>query len=263
MPELPEVNTVQKLFDAQVAGQQIISVDVSDDHIIRNLTGDSFTEKLTGQSVTGSYRQGKYLFAQLKTGHVVLLHLGMTGDLVYYDDPVDRPRHERFHWRLSNGQNLGFDDPRKFGRILYLEDLKGYLEEIKLGPDAMRISEQEFLNKMEGRKTRIKVFLLDQSILAGVGNLYADELCYQCKVHPASLISAIPKRKRKELYHKLQEILTFACEHDAYYGVYPENWFWKWREVGTRNPNGRGTVAMTKIGGRSTYFVDGWQKNYT
>ncbi|MDX1408981.1 MAG: DNA-(apurinic or apyrimidinic site) lyase, partial [Saprospiraceae bacterium] len=141
-------------------------------------------------------------------------------------------------------------------------DLAAYLREIKLGPDALTISEEEFLSRMEGRSTQIKALLLNQSILAGVGNLYADEICYQCRVHPASRIEAIPLRKRKALFRSMREILQWACAHDAYYGVYPDNWFWKWREEGKKNPNGQGTVSSIKLGGRSTFFVPGWQKLY-
>ena len=262
MPELPEVNTVQKYFDAHAQGKRITKVDVHDDHIIRNLTGDEFDRRLTGQTITGSYRQGKYLFAELDSGHHVQLHLGMTGDIEYYTDGQEAPRHERFSWQLNGGEYLGFNDPRKFGRILYIEDLPAYLAEIKLGPDALVIEQSEFLNKMEGRSTSIKAFLLDQHVLAGVGNLYADEVCYQVRVDPASNVSAIPAAKRKALFTKLREILSFACENDAYYGVYPDNWFWKWREAGAKNPNGRGKVEVAKVAGRSTYFIPGWQKRY-
>ena len=262
MPELPEVNTVQKYFDAHAQGKRITKVDVQDDHIIRNLTGDEFDRKLTDQTITGSYRQGKYLFAELDSGHHVQLHLGMTGDIVYYAEGEEPPRHERFAWQLNGGEYLGFKDPRKFGRILYIENLEEYLEEIRLGPDALTITQREFLDKMEGKSTSIKAFLLDQHILAGVGNLYADEVCYQVKVDPASNVSAIPADKRKALFTKLREILNFACEHDAYYGVYPDNWFWKWREKGMEDPNGGGTVQTVKIGGRSTYFVPGKQRLY-
>jgi formamidopyrimidine-DNA glycosylase len=262
MPELPEVNTVKKYFDAQAAGQRIVEVVVEDDHIIRNLTGDVFARKLHGQTITGSYRQGKYLFASLDSGHFVQLHLGMTGDIMFYADDMDRPSHERFRWRLSSGLFMGFNDPRKFGRIVYIEDLPAYLDEIGLGPDALAITEQEFLQRMEGKTTNIKAFLLDQRNLAGVGNLYADEICYQCRVHPASRVSAISTRKQKELHRRMHDILQWACDNDAYYGVYPDNWFWKWREDGKRNPNGRGTVRTAKVAGRSTYFVPGWQKLY-
>lgn len=263
MPELPEVNTVKIYFDAQATGQRIDDVVVEDDHIIRNLTGDAFAQKLRGQTITGSYRQGKYLFAALDSGHHVQLHLGMTGDIVFYTEVVDRPPHERFRWQLSGGQYLGFNDPRKFGRIVYIENLPAYLEDIGLGPDALAIADDTFLQQMGRKTTSIKAFLMDQSILSGIGNLYADEICYQCRVHPASVVSAIPMRRRKALYRKMREILKWACDHDAYYGVYPDDWFWKWRVDGKQNPNGPGTVRSAKVAGRSTYFVKGWQKLYS
>lgn len=262
MPELPEVNTVQKLFHAEAVGHQIHQVEVWEDHILRNISGDEFIRNLSGRPVTGTYRRGKYLFALLDRGQSVLLHLGMTGDLRYYHDPMERSRYERFHWLLSNGRYVGFDDPRKFGRILLLDDIHAYINETGLGPDALEIEESEWLAKMKGRTTPIKAWLLDQSMLAGVGNLYADEICYQARVHPTSITGAIPLKKQKELYERMKSILTLACERDAYYKVYPEDWFWKWREPGAKNPNGPGVAQSAKIGGRTTYFVEGWQKRY-
>jgi len=262
MPELPEVNTVQKIFDARSTGLRIEDVEVHDDHIIRNMTGDEFTAALTGQTVTGSYRRGKYLFASFNSGHYVQLHLGMTGDLIYYEDEVEVPKHEQFNWKFNNGMHIGFKDPRKFGRIVYVENLTKYLDELGLGPDALDISEEQFLSATKNRNTTVKSFLLNQKILAGVGNLYADEICYQTRIHPASVVSAVPVRKWKEVFTRLKSILNWACDNDAYYGIYPDNWFWKWRSEGTSNPLGKGTVTSARIAGRTTYFVEGWQKLY-
>lgn len=262
MPELPEVNTVQKYFNATSLHEPIEKVTVHDDHVIRGMSGERFAELLTGRTFTGSYRRGKFLFAQIDNDHHVQLHLGMSGDLKYYQHAEEEPRYARFIFHFNNGYHLAFDCPRKLARIRYIEDLEVYLLEQKLGEDAQRISEIDFMNLLEGKKGTIKGFLMNQQFLAGVGNLYADEICFQARVHPASIAGNLPKTKGRELYKRMQEIFAFAVEQDAHYRHYPDDWLWKWRKEGHPGPDGQGTVRKMKIAGRTTYFCSGWQKKY-
>jgi len=263
MPELPEVNTFQRYFDQTALHQRIAQVEVQDDKIIRNMDGDVFIERMTGRTFTSSYRRGKYLFAELDIGHHLLLHFGMTGDLKYYQEEEDRPRHERFVFHFDNGFRLGFDCPRKFARILYLEDRDAYIQGLPLGEDALVIPENDFLTLANGRTTTLKGFLLKQRYLAGVGNLYADEVCYQTRVHPASRIGSLSEQKLREVHAKMQEILRFAVDHNAYYKAYPEDWLWQWREEGKLAPDGKSKVKKAKVAGRTTYFAEGWQEQYS
>lgn len=276
MPELPEVNTFQKYFDAAAINQRIAEVDIADDYIIKQVLsatgnttsatrkagvlGAGFAERLKGQTFTNSYRRGKYLFGDLDTGHSVLLHFGMTGDLKLYTDTEERPKHERFAFVFEDGQRLGFDDPRKFAKIRYIEDREQYVEDIKLGTDALLISKKEFLAKAEGRKTSIKAWILNQQVTAGVGNLYADEICYQTRIHPESQVNALSQKQLSAIHKAMVEILTIACERDAYYKAYPENWFWQWRKL--EHVARRGKVLQGVVGGRTTHWVEGWQKLY-
>lgn len=262
MPELPEVNTFKKYFDKSALQQKISQTIVHDDKIIRNMDGDQFAAQTQGLTFVDSYRRGKYLFAKLDNGHDVLLHFGMTGDLKYYEDEIEQPRHERFAFHFGNGFKLGFDCPRKFARILYLEDRDAYIKEVGLGPDVLELEEKYFLKSCEGKKGSIKGFLLNQKYLAGVGNLYADEICYQTQVHPASSVKAIPKKKQKAIYDKMQEVIRYAVDRNAYYKDYPEDWLWQWREADATAPDGS-AVEIAKIAGRTTYFFPKWQKRYS
>ena len=261
MPELPEVHTYQQYFRQHALQKPIRRVEVADDKIIRNVSGAVFKRRLKGKTFVDTYRRGKYLFARLDNGHHLLLHFGMTGDLFYYTDPAERPRHERFAFVFASDQRLGFDCPRKFARILYLDDLEEYLRESRLGEDALRISEADFLDKMQGRKVSLKGFLLNQQALAGVGNLYADEICYQCRIHPASSVAALPLKQRQQVYTKMRDILETAIRRKAHYKAYPDDWFWQWRQEGELGPKGH-LVLRSKIAGRTTFFVEGWQKKW-
>lgn len=262
MPELPEVNTYQKYFDTAARNKLIREVEVQDDYIIKDLNGAAFREKLRGQTFSGSYRRGKYLFGELDNGHHLLLHFGMSGDLKLYNEPEEAPKHERFHFAFESGERLGFDCPRKFARIRYIEDLQAYLKEKKLGPDALNELEwKTFQEIRQGKKGTLKGFLLNQRYLAGVGNLYADEICYQCRIHPASRVDRLPEKKWKEVFEKMKDILQTAVDRDAYYRHYPDDWFWKWREEGAEAPDGS-TIEKTEVAGRTTYFAGKWQKRF-
>lgn len=260
MPELPEVNTFKKYFDGTSVHQKIVDVSISDGKIIRNIDEADFVDRLVGRYFVSSIRRGKYLFAQLDNNTHVLFHFGMTGDIKYYSEVEDRPKYERFHILFEGGSKLGFDCLRKFARIAYIEDLEAYIDDIGLGVDALEISEADFLHKMAGRKTAIKGFLLNQKLLAGVGNLYADEICNQARVHPGSKVDKIQKKKRKEIYKAMQSILNFAIERAAHYKDYPDDWFWQWRIKGGESD--KGEIIVEKIAGRTTYYVKGWQKEY-
>lgn len=260
MPELPEVNTFKKYFDGTSLHQKILDVSISDGKIIRNIGEDDFVDNLVGRTFIDSKRRGKYLFGQLDNKTHVLFHFAMTGDFKYYSEDEDRPKYERFHILFDGGSKLGFDCMRKFARIEYIEDLDIYIENLGLGMDALEISEAELLQHMEGRSTSIKGFLLNQKLVAGVGNLYADEICYQTKVHPGSKVKDLPKKKRKEIFHSMQSILSIAIERAAHYKDYPEDWFWKWRVKGGESE--KGEIMVEKIAGRTTYYVKGWQRRY-
>ena len=261
MPELPEVHNFKLYFDAAALGQTIAEVVVYDDYIIRNMPGAAFADALRGRTVLDSLRRGKYLFARLDNGGDFLLHFGMTGDLNLYQEEGDRHKFERFTLHFADGNRLGFIDPRKFARILYLDDRDAYISEIKLGPDALELTEEQWMDALRGRKTTIKAALLNQSILAGIGNLYADEICYRCRLHPAARINEMDEAALRAVYRSTIDVMRQATENPPYYKDYPENWFWHvWREEGKPGPEGIGEVKVTKVAGRTTYYVEGWQK---
>jgi formamidopyrimidine-DNA glycosylase len=256
MPELPEVHHFQQYFNRHALKRRISEVQVHDGKILRNISAEDFAQRLMGHCFTSSYRRGKYLFAQLDHGPWLQLHFGMTGDLRAYGDPADKPRFERFAWHFEDSSWLGYDCSRKFSRICWVENLEAWIAELGLGEDALSISERDFLALFR-RHTGIKALLLNQKALAGVGNLYADEILFQTRVHPSSRASAIPPERQKAIYQAVRSILSAACERLAYYKDYPEDWFWQWRQAGAPGPEGQGTILRATIAGRTTYWWDG------
>ncbi len=153
--------------------------------------------------------------------------------------------------------------PKKIARILYLEDLEKYISEVGLGEDALIISEADFLKKMEGRKTSIKGFLLNQKLLAGVGNLYADEICFQTRIHPASTVNALKPKQKKAIFAAMKNILTIAVDRARYYKEEKtEDDFFQWRVEGSIAPKGKGICQVEKIAGRTTYYFNRYQILY-
>ena len=260
MPELPEVATYQKVFERHALGKPIREVAVHDAHILRNLSAGEFMERLAGRTFVATYRRGKFLFGQLDDGRHVQLHFGMTGDLAAYTDPADAPRFERFRLHFDDGSILGFDDARKFAHIVWVDDLPAYLLKIKLGEDALEVSEERFVELLGRRRGQLKAFLLDQHAVCGVGNLYADEICFQARIHPASRLENLGDEQRRLLFRLMREILHAAVDRLAYYKHYPEDWFWQWRVEGRAGPEASGVVRRTTIAGRTTYFAEGWQE---
>ncbi|MEZ4995010.1 MAG: hypothetical protein R2824_31615 [Saprospiraceae bacterium] len=107
----------------------------------------------------------------------------------------------------------------------------------------------------------IKGFLLNRGG-SGVGNLYADEICYQTSIHPGSRVNQLSQEQKQAIHQAMQRILREAIERNAYYKEYPENWFWEWRREGETGPDGEGIVRKAKIAGRTTYFIEGVQRLY-
>jgi formamidopyrimidine-DNA glycosylase len=256
MPELPEVNAKKNHFDRTALHKKIEEVELRDvSYIMKNISGEELANRLQGRQFTGSYRRGKYFFAQLDNGHYVLFHFGMSGRFKYYEDESERPKHERFAIRFDNGYRLGFDCPRKLARIHYLEDLQVFLEEKGLGEDALELQEGPFMELTEGRRGTIKGFLLNQKYLAGMGNLYVDEVCWQIGIHPASTMGALSAEKRRQLFQRMQAILKKAVDLDAQYSAYPEEWLWNHRHNDHGEcPRDDSSLEKDKIAGRTTYY---------
>ncbi|HZU23957.1 MAG TPA: bifunctional DNA-formamidopyrimidine glycosylase/DNA-(apurinic or apyrimidinic site) lyase [Bryobacteraceae bacterium] len=202
MPELPEVETVVRSLAPRLTGRRILHARFSSRHVVR----DNFKRlaaKLAGQTVRGVTRHGKFIVAQLDKGNLIV-HLGMTGALLF-DAPAGP--HTRAVFDLDNGVLL-YDDPRQFGRIEWAPELPARVA--RLGPDALHISEADFLTLLRRRHARIKPLLLNQSFLRGMGNIYSDEALFQAGVHPRAMASRLSKQRAARLHRAMIDILGAA-----------------------------------------------------
>jgi formamidopyrimidine-DNA glycosylase len=255
MPELPEVETFRLRFERNILHRRIEHVTVIDNKVLRGVSILELKKELTGHSFTKTYRRGKYFFAKLSSQHWLHIHLGMTGEMEYFDAAAEPPTYSRVILEFEKGPSMAYVDMRKFGSFYPIHDLDTFLIEKHLGPDALSLSEQEFLDRLSRKKGNLKAVLLSQSVLAGLGNLYIDEICLQTRVHPGSRTEQIPPDKLKEIYQVMIEILSASIDRHAKGSTYPTSNLWSWRERGYTFPDGRGPVHTCTLAGRTTCTV--------
>jgi formamidopyrimidine-DNA glycosylase len=188
VPELPEVETVCRQLEPELEGRRIERLEVYDPRWTRPALPEGLEEAVSGRTIESLGRRGKYLLLGLDGGQTLVMHLRMTGNLVIPNGSTEE-RHLRARFRLDDGREVWFTDPRRFGeaRLLDDADLDAYLE-LRLGVEPL--SEEftpEALGEIAaGRRTPLKSFLLDQRGIAGIGNIYADEALFRAGLHPLS-----------------------------------------------------------------------------
>ena len=222
MPELPEVETVARGLRQTVLGRRILSVTLGKTDFIDDPS--ALEQHLPGRRIEAVERYGKFMLLRLSAaagasnagsnGDAVpaslLVHLGMTGQLA--PAPRDQPLQKHTHvcLLLDDGRELRYVDPRRFGRIAYLNKALLAEELIGFGADPLNVGKKEFAERIRARGARIKALLLDQSVLRGVGNIYADESLWRARIHPARLGMKLSPKETENLRRVLQDILQKA-----------------------------------------------------
>jgi formamidopyrimidine-DNA glycosylase len=218
MPELPEVETVARGLQREVAGQKILSITLGKTDFIDNPS--MLESHLPGRTIYRVERYGKFLLLRLNnddatvanvTESALLVHLGMTGLLMPRGISDPHAKHTHVVMALGDGRELRYVDPRRFGRMAYLEGAVLSAELQRFGADPLEASLEEFAQRV-ARKARIKALLLDQSVFRGVGNIYADESLWKAKIHPAQTGARLNPQQVKNLYRELQTILRKAIQ---------------------------------------------------
>ncbi|GAB2765351.1 formamidopyrimidine-DNA glycosylase [Rhabdobacter roseus] len=270
MPELPEVEGYRQYLEATSLHQPIDDLDVEDTKL---LTTDPMLllEALRGASFTGTRRVGKNLFVYTdRPGVIVRMHFGMTGDLAYYHQSLDRPRHARIVFRFRGGYHLGFICPRKFERIGIVHDIETFLREKKIGKDALELTAADLEIVLASRKTPIKSALLDQQVAAGVGNWIADELLFHARIHPLKPAHQLTTAEIEALQVAIQEVLLTAIAKEARYADFPASYLIHARAWDTSPyedtqqhlncPRCGTLINNIRVGGRATYFCPNCQR---
>jgi formamidopyrimidine-DNA glycosylase len=206
MPELPEVETIARAIKPELVGRSIVSADLNWTRTLATPSVRQFKEQVSGQKVVDVTRRAKYLDIVLKDYHL-LIHLRMSGDIIIRKNEEQPEKHDRLILQLSNKKYLAFNDTRKFGRVWLVKDPSTVLS--KLGPEPLEkgFTPQWLYENLRKRKRQLKPLLLDQSFLAGLGNIYTDEALHMAKLHPLGLSNVISVRQAEALHAAICSVL--------------------------------------------------------
>ena len=214
MPELPEVETVRRGLERLVVGKMIDQVQVR--YAKMSGTGvDSFVHDLPGQTIERIGRRGKYLLFYL-TGGVLVSHLRMEGKYLFYSDAVPERKHAHVFFEMTDGGTLVYEDVRKFGtmELLRKDQLEAYFASRKLGPEPTEANFllSPFAAALSRSKKPIKPYLLEQTLVVGLGNIYVDEALWRARIHPARPASSLKPAEVKRLREQIIEVLQLGIE---------------------------------------------------
>ncbi len=266
MPELPEVETIKRELEKTVLGKRITEVCVHNPKVIREPGVEEFKKGLAGATIKNILRRAKVLILELSNGKSLVIHLKMTGQLVY----PGKGGSARVVFRLSGAKALDFNDQRLFAELRLLDDWSSLKFIRGLGPEPFDITLGKFKEMLDAKKTKIKPLLMDQKFIAGVGNIYAQEACFCARISPKRIVGTLAAEEIKNLYQCLQKILAAALARggssvDSYVNALGEKGgyvpFLKvYRREGEPCIGCKGKVKTIKLAGRGTSFCPSCQK---
>lgn len=292
MPELPEVETIVRDLRPSIMGKVISGLVIKTGAINHLLQIDprKFLQGVINQSIVTVLRKGKYIIVPLSNNNVIVFHLGMTGRLLIREAPdvdfiehlsnnelIDKHTHFLMELIDPSGESedveLHFNDIRLFGNIWLVEDVED-IEDLDvpglkdLGPDALGISVEEFVRAVSSNRP-IKAILLDQTKIAGVGNIYADEACFCAKIHPTTKGSSLTDEQQEKLRFAIKTVLKQGIKFrgsstsdytstDGSEGSY-QKYHRVYQKTGQKCVDCSDTIARIKVAGRSTHFCPSCQ----
>ena len=215
MPEAPEVEVVRLGLAKGLIGRRFTEVAIGRDRVVRRTSRAALIAGLTGARVDGLDRHGKYLLLGLDTGRSVMIHLRMSGQVLLVDGGAVAPAHTQVDARLDDGRRLLFVDPRTFGEVVVF-DPKRVATEVPelagLGPDPLRdgLDLRDLRRGLRRRRRALKPLLLDQSFIAGIGNIYADEICHRARLRPTRRSDGLGTAGERRLASAIVEVLREA-----------------------------------------------------
>lgn len=257
MPELPDVQVFKEYLDATSLHQRVGHVYVSADGLLEDVSASTLRRHLEGRELESTRRHGKHLFVDADGGGWLRLHFGMTGRPGYWKDGStegDDPEHTRLRLDFRGGGHLAYVNVRKLGQIGLVEDPDAWIQEEGLGPDALdpALDADALAGILEGRSGAIKSTLMNQSYLAGIGNIYADEILFQAGVHPETPAGELDRDQVEELLRQMRRVLKAAV--DARVEDFPDWFLLPHRDGDHRCPKCGDELEKTQVSGRTTWF---------
>lgn len=275
MPELPEVQTV--VNDLNAAG--LVGVTITEAHIfwpriIGIPTAAAFCQQIAGQTIATIWRRAKYLVFDFRSGAYLLIHLRMSGRLHLSASEIERDKHEHVILELDSGQQLRFHDTRKFGRLYLVQNLSTVLGELGPEPLDANFTVKSLTPRLQAHHRQLKPLLLDQTFLAGLGNIYVDEALWEARLHPQRLSDSLSASEIKALHQAIRKVLQRGIDNQGTtLGSGKANFY----SIGHRTGNNRESLQVFRrtaepcprchaiiermiVGQRSTHFCPICQK---
>jgi formamidopyrimidine-DNA glycosylase len=258
VPELPDVEAYRRFFLRHAARRTIRRVVVTDPAILRNASPPGLDRALRGRRFAEPERHGKWLLCWTD-GPALLLHFGMTGEFTWSGQEPERHRHDRVIVELDRGE-IRYRNMRKLGGAWLAHDrVEAAAVMGDLGPDALAVSRKEFLERLSRRRGGLKALLMNQRLVAGVGNLIADEVLWQARLHPRRRVEDLSDEERVELFRKMHSVLKESVERFDYVPR-KRGWLNHVRGLpGAVCPRCGTPLARITAGGRTTYFCPSCQ----
>lgn len=274
MPELPEVETMVRDLRPRVTGRRITGVEAAFPGIVVYPSLEELTARLVGETITAVGRRGKYAIFTLSSGDVLVIHRGMTGTVLHRAAGAPEDRYVRIAFRLDDGTELRLDDPRKFGKV-YLMDAEGTERPLpwsRMGPEPLEhtFSLAGFRAELARRTALIKPLLLNQGVVAGLGNIYVDEALHRARIHPTRRANTLTPAEVRRLHRAIGEVLADAVERrGTTFSTYADiegraggfqDELRVFRRAEAPCPRCGTPITRTVVGGRGTHFCPRCQK---
>lgn len=270
MPEMPEVEIIRRILEPQIAGKKIERVEILNSQIIAYPDMETFAAILTGQTIKNMSRKGKFLTIHFVSGDKLVLHLRITGQLLVMlkDTPVEKHTHLLIY--LESGNQLRYIDVRRFGRLWYLkkdetDDITGQ-DKLGLEPLNEKLTSRYLKEKLGKKKKSIKEMLQEQSIIAGIGNIYSDEILYAAGIYPETKCMDMDDEEWDRLAKKIPEIIAWGIDTNE---MTPEDKGKEYRNIPHLRVYGRAAqpcpvcqavIKKISLGGRSSCYCPECQR---
>lgn len=261
MPELPDVQVFREYVDATSLHVPIVAVHVDAEHELDGVSARSVAATLRNRTLEGTARHGKHLFIALggSPARWLRLHFGMTGGLrAWSGEGGPDPAHVRLRIGLEGGRKLAYLCTRRLGAIGLVESPDETIEELELGPDPLEddVGRDRFGEILGAHSGRIKTTLMDQKVLAGLGNVYTDEILFQAGVPPEARIPDLDSTVMQEIHRVMRRVLRKAIRVRVDPERMPRRWLLPRRDDGRACPRCDGQILKVEVGGRPTFVCD-------
>jgi len=265
MPELPEVETIAQALKPDLVGRTILSADLRWARTLAMPSPSQFKKRIAGQEILDVTRRAKYLIIRTKT-YNILVHLRMSGDLLIRTGKIKPEKHDRLLLYLSDHKYLAFNDTRKFGRVWLTDQPEKVLG--RLGPEPLEkgFTAKWLFENLQTRRRYLKPLLLDQSFLAGLGNIYTDECLHIAKLHPMAASNNITQEQAERLHKAIRAVLKEGIRRNGasfdwvYRGGDYQNHFRVYGREGSPCPVCGTTIQKFTVGQRGTHICPNCQR---